>query len=183
MESRYNASLSVVENIKLPPTLLSRFDLIYLILDKPNAETDRRLARHLVSLYYTESDREDVSAGIISQSFLRDYINYARTHMAPRLSEEAGNLLVRSYLDMRSLGNRGTKTISATPRQLESLIRLSQALAKMRLSRDVLEDDVREAVRLMKVATQAAATDPRTGTIEYASFLYNVYCEVFDVVE
>lgn len=52
VESRYNARLSVVENIKLPPTLLSRFDLIYLILDNPNADSDRRLAKHLVSLYY-----------------------------------------------------------------------------------------------------------------------------------
>jgi DNA replicative helicase MCM subunit Mcm2 (Cdc46/Mcm family) len=52
VESRYNPNISVVENIKLPPTLLSRFDLIYLVLDKPNAEGDRRLANHIVSLYH-----------------------------------------------------------------------------------------------------------------------------------
>ena len=60
----------------------------------------------------------------------------------------------------------GRTTISATPRQLESLIRLSEALAKMRYSRIVDRRDVQEAVRLMKVATQAAATDPRTGRID-----------------
>jgi DNA replication licensing factor MCM4 len=67
---------------------------------------------------------------------------------------------------MRSLGGKGLKTITATPRQLESLIRLSQSLAKMRLSKVVTVNDVREATRLMKVATQTAATDPRTGTID-----------------
>ena len=67
---------------------------------------------------------------------------------------------------MRSLGGRGSKTITATPRQLESLIRLSQAFAKMRLAKEVTRYDVEEAIRLMKVATQAAATDPRTGTID-----------------
>lgn len=70
---------------------------------------------------------------------------------------------------MRSLGSaRGgnSKTITATTRQLESLIRLSQALAKMRLDDYVRVDDVNEAIRLMKIATQAAATDPRTGIID-----------------
>lgn len=67
---------------------------------------------------------------------------------------------------MRALGGRGSKTITATPRQLESMIRLSQACAKMRMSGEVTCEDVQEAIRLMKVATQAAATDPRTGTID-----------------
>jgi DNA replication licensing factor MCM4 len=166
VESRYNARLSVVENIKLPPTLLSRFDLIYLILDKPHAENDRRLARHLVSMYFDEADRVAMNPGGISQEFLRDYIIYARSNITPELSDEAAEDLVKYYLEMRSLGNRGTKTITATPRQLESLIRISQALAKMKLSSKVGVEEVREAARLMKVATQAAATDPRTGTID-----------------
>jgi DNA replication licensing factor MCM4 len=86
--------------------------------------------------------------------------------MAPEISDPAAELLVRGYLSMRQLGGRGGKTISATPRQLESLIRLSQALAKMRLSETVAESDVQEAIRLVRVATQTAATDPRTGTID-----------------
>ena len=69
------------------------------------------------------------------------------------------------YLQMRQLGGGG-KTITATPRQLESLIRLSEALARMRFDETVYRSDVLEAVRLMRVATQAAATDPRTGTID-----------------
>ena len=165
VESRYNARLSVVENIKLPPTLLSRFDLIYLILDKPNKENDRRLAQHLVSLYYDESEAVPTRE-FCDQDFLRDYIMYARSNIAPEITDAAEAALVGGYLSMRSLGGRGSKTITATPRQLESLIRLSQAFAKMRLSIEVTRYDVEEAIRLMKVATQAAATDPRTGTID-----------------
>ena len=165
VESRYNSRLSVVENIKLPPTLLSRFDLIYLILDKPNKENDRRLAQHLVSLYNDNSQRSQSNTAC-DQDFLRDYIMYARNSIAPEITDEAERALVRGYLAMRSLGGRGSKTITATPRQLESLIRIAQSLAKMRLSKVVTGYDVDEAIRLMKVATQAAATDPRTGTID-----------------
>ena len=169
VNSRYNPRLSVVENIKLPPTLLSRFDLIYLLLDRPNATNDRKLARHLVSLYHPDADRGTTTAdgtNVVEQSFLRDFIAYARSHCAPEISEEAVTVLVDGYLQMRALGGRGSKTISATPRQLESLIRIAQALAKMRLSSWVTRQDVDEANRLIRVATQAAATDPRTGTID-----------------
>ena len=164
VESRYNPKKSVVENIQLPPTLLSRFDLIYLILDQPNVDSDRRLAKHLVGLYYEEPD---IVEPPLSHDLLRDYILYARETIHPELSDLATQELIRSYLDMRRGGSgSGRTTISATPRQLESLIRLSEALAKMRYSRIVDRRDVQEAVRLMKVATQAAATDPRTGRID-----------------
>lgn len=168
IESRYNPNLSVVENIKLPPTLLSRFDLIYLILDSPNVETDRRLAQHLVGLYY---ETPNVVTPPLDQALLKDYIEYARENIHPEISDEASAQLIESYLEMRnppggSVAANGTRTISATTRQLESLIRLSEALAKIRYSSIVTRADVREAVRLMKVATQTAATDPRTGRID-----------------
>ena len=168
VESRYNPSLSVVENIKLPPTLLSRFDLIYLILDNPNVDHDRRLAQHLVGLYY---ETPNVTEPPMDQEVLRDYIEYARLNIHPELSDEASEQLIASYLEMRNpsgsnAASNGTRTISATPRQLESLIRLSESLAKMRYSELVTRHDTLEAVRLMKVATQAAATDPRTGRID-----------------
>lgn len=174
--------MSVVDNIDLPPTLLSRFDLIYLVLDKPNQDADRRLANHIVGLYQftnldetdkeeskreedLEDDDEDAAPEILSQALLRDFLLYARHHVCPEIGSDAETLLVQSYLEMRSYSGKG-KSISATPRQLESLIRLSQALAKMRLSMLVTAEDVIEATRLMKVATQTAALDPRTGTID-----------------
>ena len=168
LESRYNPNLSVVDNIKLPPTLLSRFDLIYLILDSPNADQDRRLAQHLVGLYY---EVPNVVKPALDTELLRDYIDYARENIRPALSDEATEQLLSSYLELRNppggnVGNNGMRTISATPRQLESLIRTSEALAKMRYATVVTRADTLEAVRLLKVATQAAATDPRTGRID-----------------
>jgi len=167
VESRYNPSLSVVENIQLPPTLLSRFDLIYLILDAPNVANDRMLAQHLVGLYY---ETPNVVEPPMDHGLLRDYIAYARENIHPELSDLASRELIAAYIEMRRGGSGGGsgrgRTITATPRQLESLIRLSESLARMKYSDVVTRENVQEAVRLMKVATQAAATDPRTGRID-----------------
>ncbi|CAI2384395.1 unnamed protein product [Moneuplotes crassus] len=164
IESKYNPKLSVVENIKLPPTLLSRFDLIYLVLDRSSKITDRRLANHIVSLF-GEEVKEAENKDEVSREFMTRYISYARKEVEPLITEEAAELLSEEYLKMRNIGS-AFKTITATPRQLESLIRLSEALAKMRLASNVLRRDVEEAVRLIKVATQQAATDPTTGKID-----------------
>uniref|UniRef100_A0A7S3B9I3 DNA replication licensing factor MCM4 n=1 Tax=Haptolina ericina TaxID=156174 RepID=A0A7S3B9I3_9EUKA len=162
INSKYDPTQSVVENINLPPTLLSRFDLIFLILDKPNETSDRKLARHLLSLYDPNRPPPPTT---ISQRLLMEYIGFAREQSKPELSDEAGTALIEAYVDMRKAGAT-KKVVSATPRQLESLIRLSEAHARMRLSDVVETDDVFEAVRLMKVAMQSAATDPTTGTID-----------------
>merc|ERR1712154_117254 len=179
IESRYNPNKSVVENIDLPPTLMSRFDLIYLVLDRPQENLDRKLAKHIVSLYYDDDEREQLNAAnddnleMLTQKELMEYISYSRRHIQPVISDEAAEKLIESYVEMRSLGrmkaSSGRKTITATPRQLESLIRLSESLARMRHSEVVTTTDVDEAVRLHKVATMAAATDPRTGAIDLDS--------------
>lgn len=179
IESRYNPNKSVVENVNILPTLLSRFDLIYLILDKPQPESDRKLAKHIVALYYDEETRARVRAQkrggegspqLISMKLLTEYISYAKHNIYPRLSPEARDGLIRAYLDLRRMGGASAasakKNITATPRQLESLIRISEALAKLKLCETVTRSDVDEALRLMNVATQRAAMDPRTGTID-----------------
>jgi len=174
VHSKYDPRLSVVDNIKLPPTLLSRFDLIYLILDKQSESSDRRLANHIVSLYSNTSGialpdeeiqrTELLRTNHIDRQFFAQYISYARQHIQPEISQEIQLDLVSEYVRMRSLGNT-TKTITATPRQLESMIRIAEALAKMRLSPVVSKEDVEEAVRLIKQALQQSATDPTTGQI------------------
>ena len=168
--SRYNPAMSVVDNIQLPPSLLSRFDLIYLVLDKPNPETDRRLARHLVSLHFKEPPARAKAA--VDASVLTEYIGYARATYFPVLNEVAAEVLVEGYVDMRRVGSAGgRKTITATPRQLESLIRISESLARMRLSNEVEKRDAEEALRLMRVAMQQAAMDPKTGQIDMDKIL------------
>ena len=128
----------------LPHTLLSRFDLIFLMLDPQNDVFDKRLGKHMVSLYYkAEPEEEDE---LVDMSVLRDYIAYAKEHIHPVLSEEAQQRLVQSYVDMRRVGS-GRGQITAYPRQLESLIRLSEAHAKVRFSNLVEVEDVAEAWR------------------------------------
>ncbi|GMH02785.1 hypothetical protein Nepgr_004624 [Nepenthes gracilis] len=165
--SRYNPRLSVIDNIHLLPTLLSRFDLIYLILDKADEQTDRRLAKHIVALHF--ENLESAQQGTLEISTLTAYVSYARKHIHPKLSDEAAEDLTHRYVEMRRRGNfpgSSKKVITATPRQIESLIRLSEALARMRFSQWVEKWDVAEAFRLLEVALQQSATDHSTGTID-----------------
>lgn len=161
--SRYNPDLPVPQNIDLPPTLLSRFDLVYLILDRVDEKNDRRLARHLLSMYLEDAPQSaQTKEDVLPVEFLTAYISYARAHVHPVLTQEAGRELVEAYVDMRKLGQdvrAAEKRITATTRQLESMIRLAEAHAKMRLSPEVGVDDVREAVRLIRSALKTAATD------------------------
>lgn len=167
--SKYNVNLSVPKNIDLPPTLLSRFDLVYLVLDRIDEQADRRLARHLVGMYLEDTPENASKNEILPIEFLTAYISYARSTCHPRLTDAAHTALVDAYVAMRALGadvRSHERRITATTRQLESMIRLSEAHAKMRLSEEVTADDVHEAVRLIKSALKQAATDARTGLID-----------------
>ncbi|KAI5744337.1 hypothetical protein M8J76_001462 [Diaphorina citri] len=187
-DSQWNTSKTIIDNIRLPHTLLSRFDLIFLLLDPQSEQFDARLARHLVSLYSTESVVQESATlfdarlarhlvslysteSVVQESatlditVLRDYIAYAQEHLSPTLSEEASQRLIQTYVDMRKLG-AGRGRISAYPRQLESLIRLSEAHAKMRYSETVEVQDVDEAWRLHREALKQSATDPLSGKID-----------------
>ena len=101
--------------------------------------------------------------------FLTSYISYARAQIHPKITQAASDALVSSYVAMRALGadvHAADRRITATTRQLESMIRLSEAHAKMRLSATVEASDVHEAVRLIQTALKQAATDARTGLID-----------------
>ncbi|KAF1383773.1 hypothetical protein PFLUV_G00135310 [Perca fluviatilis] len=163
IESQWNPKKTTIENIQLPHTLLSRFDLIFLMLDPQDEAYDRRLAHHLVSLYY--QSEEQIEEEFLDMAVLRDYIAYARTYINPRLSEEASQALIEAYVDMRKIGS-GRGMVSAYPRQLESLIRLAEAHAKVRFSEKVETIDVEEAKRLHREALKQSATDPRTGFVD-----------------
>merc|ERR1711936_879548 len=155
IESQWNGKKTIVENIQLPHTLLSRFDLIFLILDPQDEVFDRRLGRHLVSLYY--KSQRDSNEELIEMSVLRDYIAYAKQTFNPKLTDEAGTLLTQSYVRMRQVGS-GRGQITAYPRQLESLIRLAEAHARLRFSHNVEVVDVEEASRLHREALKQSAT-------------------------
>lgn len=164
VNSRYNPKKSVVENINLPPALLSRFDLIYIMLDKANEVYDTQLAHHILGLYSSNTDRKETMPPF-SKTLLTNYITFARQEYYPQLTEQSCAKLSDAYVQLRNLNN-DKKSITATPRQLESLIRTSEALAKMRLSSTVEPEDVEVAINLMRTAIKQSATDPRTGLID-----------------
>jgi len=163
IHSKWDPRGTVMENIQLPPTLMSRFDLVFLILDPQDEQYDKKLARHLVSLYYRDQSQQEED--IYSMDILRDYIKYAKQTFAPVLSDSAGQQLIENYVEMRKIG-AGRGQITAYPRQLESLIRLAEAHARMRFSNTVELIDVEEAARLHREALKQSATDPLTGRID-----------------
>merc|ERR1712190_362134 len=104
---------------------------------------------------YSESGMSKAKATPIDAELFRRYVSFARKWVFPVLTDEASDALVKGYTDLR---NQGTtrETITATPRILESLIRISESLAKMELREQVSTVDVGEAIRLLKAATYAA---------------------------
>ncbi|THV93779.1 putative DNA replication licensing factor mcm4 [Aureobasidium pullulans] len=167
--SKYNPNLPVPQNIDLPPTLLSRFDLVYLVLDRIDEMNDRRMAKHLVGMYLDDALENASANEILPVEFLTSYISYARNNIQPKITEEASQALVDAYVSMRALGadvRAADRRITATTRQLESMIRLAEAHAKLHLRSEVTADDVGEAVRLIQSALKQSATDSRTGLID-----------------
>lgn len=163
VESQWNKNKTIIENIELPHTLLSRFDLIFLILDPQDELYDRRLARHLVSLYYQGQSMETEEH--LDMGVMRDYLAYAKEYIQPKLTDDASQRLISAYVDMRKVGS-GRGQVTAYPRQLESLIRLAESHAKVRLSPQVEVTDVDEAWRLHREALKQSATDPMSGKID-----------------
>lgn len=159
IESKYNAKKSIVENINLPPTLLSRFDVVCLLIDKCDESHDRVIGDHIVSLYSGIRGR----AECVGVDLLKAYVKEAR-RIVPRLTPESMRVLTQAYVDLRQLDNG--KTITATTRQLESLIRLSEAHARMRFSATVDAKDVKEAVRIIRESLLMYAIDPSTGKVD-----------------
>jgi len=165
VQSKWDAKQTVTENIQLPPTLMSRFDLVFLILDPQDEQYDKKLASHLVKLYYNKDEAQQREEESFEMKHLRNYIKYAKQTFNPVLSDAAGQQLIQNYVEMRKIGS-GRGQITAYPRQLESLIRLAEAHARMRFSDTVEIVDVDEAARLHREALKQSATDPTTGRID-----------------
>merc|ERR1712203_1292697 len=171
-DSSYDPKKSVVDNINMPKNLMSRFDFIWLMLDKRDREMDRRLAEHLLSMYSVTSEKKKIEA-LIEPELFRRYVAFAKRWVFPVISEEASKSLIANYTSLRNMGG-SREILTATPRQLESLIRISEAIAKMELREVVTAIDVDEAVQLLKDATYASAVDPETGLIDMEQLIAGV---------
>lgn len=207
---RYDDTRTSAENIEFQSTILSRFDLIFIVRDVRDDKRDKTIAEHVLRLHQRGSENgrsnsifgagsarmseraangevvnpenQGVVYGVtgsgedarIDINSLKRYIAYARSRASPRLSEEAAELLRTNYVSIREqirakqLGddeNGSTNTVPITVRQLEAIVRISEALAKMTLDSAVTESHVTEAIRLFKVATLDSAN---TGAIQSA---------------
>ncbi|KAH9326346.1 hypothetical protein KI387_006524, partial [Taxus chinensis] len=160
----WNHSIPQCKDICFSLCQSQRFDLIYLVLDKADEQTDRRLATHLVAVHYEEP--EDQTLDSLDISTLTSYITYARQHMRPKLSDEAAEDLTRGYVEMRRKGNfpgGSKKVITASPRQIESLIPISEALACIRFSEWVRKSygiqEAREWIAFLNVSKWAESKE------------------------
>lgn len=152
------------ENIDFLPTILSRFDMIFIVKDEHDQNRDKTLARHIMSVHMNAGQtNSEPKEGELSLELIKKYINYCRTRCGPRLNNEAGDKLKRRYVLMRSGTLQHEKSVdkkSAIPitvRQLEAIIRMSESLAKMQLLPFATEVHINEALRLFQVSTLDAA--------------------------
>jgi len=160
---RYDVYQNINENIKkLPVTILSRFDLIFIMKDIPQAEMDGKMSEHILKLHKLKSAPEEAP---IPLKLLRKYISYAK-RINPALSEKAMNEIKDYYLTMRSGSESTDSPIAITPRQLESLIRLSEARARVFLKEEVSLEDAKAAIRLMTISLQDVGKDTSTGKMD-----------------
>eukprot|EP00162_Nutomonas_longa_P009406 comp19225_c0_seq1/m.35984 comp19225_c0_seq1/g.35984 ORF comp19225_c0_seq1/g.35984 comp19225_c0_seq1/m.35984 type:complete len:516 (+) comp19225_c0_seq1:2-1549(+) len=215
--SRYDVSKSISYNVNLPEALLSRFDLLFLMIDRPDDEKDHNLALHVLNVHMKEGGRRNLpaSAGNNSRSSqsapvsenseyfkpaeLRAYIAHAREFEPYVASSAVANQIVLAYVDMRENNNTtpGQRRNNAgsganvyddtyiTARSLLGILRLSQALARIRLSNEIELDDVQEAIRLIRESKSSTlylgATAPGSRAHVHQPLVNKIWIEINDL--
>jgi len=179
---RFDEFLPLHEQINMPPALLSRFDLIFSILDKPNRTNDTDLATHILRTHkagevseniarskkskYKTKDKEELMKIVqptFTPEFLRKYVAYSKRNIYPVMTDEALEILKNYYVDFR---NSSEETVTFTPRQLEAFVRLSEASARIRLSEEVTAEDAERAIRIVDQYLRRVGLDRETGRVD-----------------
>jgi len=182
---RFDQYEPIGEQIDLDPPLISRFDLIFTVTDKPDEEKDRRLAEHILRTNYagelnthrtkmTNSNVEEgeVDAVIedvapdIDAEFLRKYIAYSRRNCFPTMTDEAKQAIEDFYVDLRAQGAGEDAPVPVTARKLEALVRLAEASARVRLSDTVDKSDADRVIEIVRSCLMDIGVDPETGEFD-----------------
>ena len=158
---RFDRYKSVADQIDLPSPILSRFDLTFVIEDRPNVEKDRALAQHILKIHQSSNVAYE-----IEPELLRKYIAYARKNINPQLTDEAMKVLEEFYVSVRSGGVEEDTPVPITARQLEAIIRLAEASAKLQLKDKVEASDAHRAINLQRKCLEKVGLDPETGKID-----------------
>lgn len=159
---RYNPHRSIEENLRLPAALLSRFDLLWLIQDVPDRESDKRLAEH-ITYVHRKGQQPEYTFEPIEMDLFRKYIAICKRKQ-PVIPDHLKDKLVDMYVDIRQEAINNKDSTFTSPRILLGAIRLSTAMARIRLDDSVNEEDVDEAIRLMKKSK--ASLHPRSDPSE-----------------
>ncbi|KDQ54789.1 hypothetical protein JAAARDRAFT_71594 [Jaapia argillacea MUCL 33604] len=166
---RYDEGRSPGENIDFQTTILSRFDMIFIVKDEHNEARDRMIAKHVMNIHMNRGGDESEVVGEIDVDKMKRYIAYCKAKCAPRLSAEAQEMLSSHFVALRKQvqqverDNDERSSIPITVRQLEAIIRISESLAKLTLSPVVRNHHVDEAIRLFKFSTMDAVS---AGSVE-----------------
>jgi len=159
--SRFDPYEAIASQITMPPTLLSRFDLIYVLRDEPDLENDRAIFRHILGSQNQSQDPE------ISPELLRKYVAYAKSNVRPTtIDSDAQKVLEDFYLGLRDQGTAQDMPVPVTARQIEALVRLSAASARTRLSEKITIDDAKRAVRVTESCLRQVVRDRETGLFD-----------------
>lgn len=160
---RFDPFQPIADQINMPETLLSRFDMIFPIRDVPDTVADSHLADHILSLH---KDPESIKP-IIPTEVMRNYIAYSRKHIRPELDDEAVEEIKSFFVGLRGkYSHEETAAVPISPRQLEALVRLSEASARMRLSNQATKEDAQRAIELLKFCLYQVGVDPETGKLD-----------------
>jgi replicative DNA helicase Mcm len=161
---RFDPYTPIPQQIDISPALLSRFDVLFVIRDLPNKIQDERIATHVL-----EEHKQEVVRDVVDSKLLRKYIAYAKQKFKPVLTDEAIEEIKNFYIRLRSQPSRADseiKPIAITARQLEGVVRLSEAYAKMRLSDRVEAIDARAAIELLKFSLTQVGYDEETKSFD-----------------
>jgi len=159
---RYEPHRTVAENISLPVTILSRFDIIFVLRDVPNKEADSKMSEHILEIHRKSLSPVEPP---IPLELLRKYISYAKG-IKPVLTHEALQRLKDFYLAMRSASEAEGSPVAITARQLESLVRIAEARARAALRKEVLAEDAEAAIAIMKRSLEEVGIDVSSSKID-----------------
>ena len=182
---RFDRYEGIAQQINMPPALLSRFDLIFVLLDTPDVSKDLKIAKHILNAHRAgqmSEQRTNLQSSTVSAKdvetrmeailpeidpeLMRKYIAYARKNVFPIIEENALAHLVDFYMGLRNMGDGKDSPIPVTARQLEALVRLSEASARIRFSNTITMDDARRTTEIVLSSLKQVGVDPDTGKLD-----------------
>jgi replicative DNA helicase Mcm len=172
MYGKYDPFKNITENVNLPIPLLTRFDLIFVVRDIPSKEKDARIAKHIINLY-TPGGNDTRS--LIDSDILTKYLSYSK-RINPVLTKEAEDKILAYYMKMRNVESE--EMITVTPRQLEGLIRLATARARLLMKDQVEAEDAERAIFLIESMLRDAGVDVNTGKVDLGVLQGRAHSEV-----